>query len=68
MTLSLIFTRSLATLSLFGALAVPATLIAAPSTTAPSPAAPSSTHVDTQSDFIMSDGRICVPRWGCNTP
>ena len=49
-------TRSLATLSLLAAAIVPATLTAAPSTA----------RADMQSDFIMSDGRICNPRWGCN--
>ena len=58
MTLSRTLARPLATLSLIGALVAPATLIAAPSKAA----------VDTQNDFIMSDGRICNPRWGCNGP
>jgi hypothetical protein len=58
MTLSRIFARSLATLSLITALAAPATLVAAPSTA----------QADTQNDFIMSDGRICNPRWGCTAP
>ena len=43
---------------LFAALVAPAPLVAAPS----------KVHTDAQNDFIMSDGRICNPRWGCNAP
>ena len=58
MTLSRIFIRSLATLSLIAALAAPTALSAAPSTVQP----------ESENDIIMSDGRICNPRWGCNAP
>jgi hypothetical protein len=57
------FPRSIATLSLLAALVASATVTGAPKTvSADTPLA------DTQSEFIMSDGRICNPRWGCNLP
>ena len=54
------FRRSLATLSLLAGLAASAT-----ATAAPKAARADTARADTHSDLIMSDGRICNPRWGC---
>jgi hypothetical protein len=57
------FPRSLATLSLLAALVASATATAAPKS-----ARADNPRADTHSDLIMSDGRICNPRWGCTLP
>jgi ABC-type nitrate/sulfonate/bicarbonate transport system substrate-binding protein len=49
------------------ALAGPAAAATAPVTNAPSPYVPGHGPASdaTAQGFIMSDGRICNPRWGC---
>jgi hypothetical protein len=49
------------------ALAGPAAAATAPASNAPSPYLPGhgSTSDSTAQGIIMSDGRICNPRWGC---
>jgi len=49
------------------AFAGPATAASAPVSNAPSPYMPDhgSASDPTAQGFIMSDGRICNPRWGC---
>ena len=62
--------RSVATLGVVAGLlaaAVPASAVTAPVSNAPSPYVPGqgSASDPTAQGLIMSDGRICNPRWGC---